>query len=250
MSEAPDVQFERAEFDDASAQTACAECNAPLAGFYYDVNGQTVCERCRYAIESRFNSGSGAGRFARAVGLGLLAAAIGSALYYGIGALTGYEFGLIAIVVGLMVGAAVRRGSNGRGGWAYQTLAMALTYLAIVSTYIPPIVRGIAEWEPPEAVVEEASAAQPVSQEIVPDEEVVGDDAGESISGPVAVAIAVVFIFAIACAAPFLAGVQNIMGIVIIGIGLYEAWKMNRRATLTISGPHVLAAAPVEAAGA
>ncbi len=42
----------------------------------------------------------------------------------GIAALTGYEFGLIAVLVGLAVGIAVRKGSSGRGGWRYQVLAM------------------------------------------------------------------------------------------------------------------------------
>ncbi len=57
-------------------------------------------------------------------------------------------------------------------------------------------------------------------------------------------------ILAIACAAPFLAGFENIIGIVIIGIGLYEAWKLNRRSTVAITGPHTLARPPVEAASA
>ena len=39
----------------------------------------------------------------------------------------------------------------------------------------------------------------------------------------------------LAFAAPFLGGTSNIMGILIIGIGLYEAWKINRRVPL--SGP-------------
>jgi hypothetical protein len=55
------------------------------------------------------------------------------------------------------------------------------------------------------------------------------------------------FLFALAalllivCAAPFLAGLQNVIGIVIIGIGMYEAWKLNRRLPLVITGPHALA---------
>ncbi len=48
---------------------------------------------------------------------------------------------------------------------------------------------------------------------------------------------------AIAFAAPFLAGVENIMGLIIIAIGMYEAWKLNRRVELVITGPHGLAAA-------
>ena len=47
----------------------------------------------------------------------------------------------------------------------------------------------------------------------------------------------------LACAAPFLAGVQNVIGIVIIGIGLYEAWKLNRRVPFEITGPHPVATA-------
>src|SRR2546422_2854982 len=58
---------------------------------------------------------------------------LGAGLYFGIEAATGYELGLVAVVVGLMVGGAVRKGSNGRGGWRYQALAMFLTYCAVRS---------------------------------------------------------------------------------------------------------------------
>ena len=239
MSDDAGVQFDRAEYETAPGQAACAECSQPLAGYYYDVNGQTVCERCRYAIESKFASGSGAGRLLRAIGAGVVAAALGSALYYAIAALTGYEFGLIAIVVGFAVGTAVRWGSNGRGGWLYQTLAIALTYLAIVSTYIPPIIEELSKV--PEA---EAAAApdQPVAEPsaVAQTAETTADAQGEALPRPpFAVLLAIVFVIAIA--APFLAGFENIIGLVIIGIGIYEAWKLNRRTELTISGPHTLA---------
>jgi hypothetical protein len=36
---------------------------------------------------------------------------------------------------------------------------------------------------------------------------------------------------------PFLLGVENLMGLIIIAIGLYEAWKVNRAAPFTVSGP-------------
>ena len=73
---------------------------------------------------------------AAGIGVGLA----GTIVYWAILAATGYEFGLIAIVVGFAVGKAVHWGSRGRGGWAYQTLAIGLTYLAIVSAYVPMIV--------------------------------------------------------------------------------------------------------------
>jgi hypothetical protein len=45
----------------------------------------------------------------------------------------------------------------------------------------------------------------------------------------------------IAAAAPFLAGIQNVIGLVIIGFALYQAWQMNRRAPLVINGPFAVA---------
>src|SRR6266566_11816 len=74
-------------------------------------------------------------------------AVVGAAVYFGIAALTGYEFGLVAIVVGLLVGGAVRKGSNGRGGRRYQLLAVFLTYTAVVVTDSSLIARELQkEW--------------------------------------------------------------------------------------------------------
>ncbi|MBI2300162.1 MAG: hypothetical protein HYU66_14665 [Armatimonadetes bacterium] len=42
---------------------------------------------------------------------------------------------------------------------------------------------------------------------------------------------------AIACVAPFLGGAANIMQWVIIGIGLYQAWHINRRPVYKVTGP-------------
>lgn len=255
MSEGQELQFERAEFEGAPAQAQCAECHRTLTGFYYDANGQTICEACKYTIEARMMGGSAARRLARATGAGVVAAALGAALYYAISALTGYEFGLIAIVVGFAVGSAVRWGSEGRGGKSYQALAMMLTYLAIVATYIPPIIEGFREAAANEsAIVEpassEADAPSPIPVSAPAPAQSSEAATGQMALGPAGTFIALLLVLAIACAAPFLGGVENIIGIVIIGIGLYEAWKLNRRATLAITGPHTLTRPPVEAAGA
>jgi hypothetical protein len=55
-----------------------------------------------------------------------------------------------------------------------------------------------------------------------------------------AVFLFLALIFAIALAAPFLMGVQNIMGLIIIGIALWEAWKFNVFQPLVITGPYEL----------
>jgi hypothetical protein len=161
-------------------------------------------------VEWAWNQGSGAGRFVRATVFGTIAAALGAALYYGVATITGYQIGLISIVVGFMVGAAVRVGCQGRGGWLYQALAMFLTYSSIVSTYAPDIMEGVPA--PPSFV-----------QQVL----VLG------------------LLIGILYAAPFLAlagGAGNVMGLVIIGIGVWQAWNMNKKEGLAVSGPYSLRA--------
>lgn len=109
---------------------------------------------------------------ARAAVFGTGAALAGAAIYFGVVAITGYEIGWIALLVGWMVGKAVARGGRGLGGWPLQTLAVGLTYLSIVGAY----------W--------------PVRFTLLP---------------------------------PLLQGVGGILGFIILLIGLYEAWKLNRR---------------------
>jgi len=48
----------------------------------------------------------------------------------------------------------------------------------------------------------------------------------------------------IALASPFLQGSDNIIGLFIIGIGLYEAWKFTRPVSLQVLGPFSAAAQP------
>src|SRR5258708_27620060 len=84
---------------------------------------------------------AGAGAFPRAALAGLGAAAVGAGIYIAVRYATGYQVGLISILVGFLVGRAVHWGSRGRGGWPYQALAMVLTYLAIVSIYVPILYR-------------------------------------------------------------------------------------------------------------
>jgi len=43
--------------------------------------------------------------------------------------------------------------------------------------------------------------------------------------------------------APFLGGLRNILGLLIIAFALYEAWIINRARHLTFNGPHRLAVA-------
>ena len=59
--------------------------------------------------------------------------------------------------------------------------------------------------------------------------------------------VALGLLFLLLLASPFLAGFQNVIGLLIIGFALWEAWKANRRVPLAIAGPFALA--PAGAAG-
>jgi hypothetical protein len=242
-----ELQFDRVEGQGGQTPGGtCAACGQPIRDVYYEVNGRVLCERCRLAVEASWAAGSSAGRFGKAVVFGLAAAAAGSALYYGVLALTGYEFGLIAIVVGFLVGAAVKKGSAGRGGWKYQTLAMFLTYTSIVSSYVPLIVREVLSG-PQSALTGDTTAIPPTNSDtaastIVADTalSLFAPDSGlesEAASGPSNPVILILLGIGLIYALPFLAGFQNILGLVIIAIGLYEAWKLNQRVELKVAGP-------------
>ncbi len=138
------------QFDDAAPQSTdetlsphCASCERELRDTYFLANGAMICSECHTLLAAEAPGGSGAARFARALGFGALGGAIGAGIYFGILKLSGYEVGLVAIVVGFLVGGGVRLGAGGRGGWLYQALAVAITYGSIVATYVPFIVDEI-----------------------------------------------------------------------------------------------------------
>jgi hypothetical protein len=75
-------------------------------------------------------------------------------------------------------------------------MAMLLTYLAIVSTYVPLIFESIEGEAPPLAAV---------------------------ILGAIVM--------------PFLAGFENLIGLLIIGFAVFQSWAMNKRANPVFAGP-------------
>ena len=194
----------------APAMTVCGACNEPITDAYYEANGKVVCPRCREAVMASQAGGSRTGRFLRATIYGIFAGIVGAAIWWGIRVASGgYEIGLIAILVGFMVGGAVKAGAKGRGGFGYQLLAVVLTYLAIAANYAPDIVQAL--------------RSQPGAADNV---------------------VAVIIITAIyALAAPFFGGFQNIIGLLIIGFALFQAWVINKSGRIAFNGPYRLAPA-------
>ncbi len=257
MSDGPEdrLQFEKAEFaPDAPSSAMCAYCKGPLTDTYYEVGAKAACPRCKDQITALGRQGSGFGRFTRATLFGTLAGAVGAGLWYAVRAITNLEIGLIAILVGYMVGVAVRAGSRGRGGWLYQALAVFLTYSSIVSTYVPLIIGELKKGWEQNAAAEKAKAEPPAARkEGATSPAKTEPPAGEAPMTPgmaaVAVIAFVVFVSALAYVAPFLGGFENIIGLLIIGFGVWEAWKINRRIKPAIAGPfRVGASSPSPAA--
>lgn len=236
------IQFDRAEYaTPASAAQPCAACKRLPAGVYYTANKQIVCAACRDAYMASAAAGSRVGRFSRAVLFGFLAAVAGGILWYAVGELTGLRIGLIAVVVGAMVGGAIRKASNGRCGLAYQCLAVLLTYSCIVSQYVPAYYRDLSEpvdneqaHFQPDATPEQDSVREPTRM---------NSTAGEQVSQSILIkAIFVVIAFAYAFATPLLLGMKNIIGLLIIAFALWEAWKINHKRAVDFTGPHAIAA--------
>jgi hypothetical protein len=96
-------------------------------------------------------------------------------------------------------------------------LAVLLTYAAIALASLPAILNGIAHSHSANA----GDAAQ----------------ASQGSGSPLGFLWAVIMLLGIAFVSPFLQGTENLLGLVIIGIGLYEAWKFTRPIPIQVLGP-------------
>jgi hypothetical protein len=190
-----DLQFDKAEFASPAAAKTCALGREPITDAYYEVGGAILCPACR----EKLGRDGGNAAFVRAIVWGGGAALLGTFAWFMLMKLAHIELGILGIAVGYFVGKTVRRASGNLGGAKYQALAMVLTYLSIVGSYVPFIADSLQD-------------ASPLT------------------------------LIRIAVAQPFSGGMSNIMGLVIIGIALYEAWKLNR--PLPITGPFRVAASP------
>lgn len=213
------LQFDKAEFQSPgdgapgpAGRPQCTFCHKPLER-YWAVGDKLACASCREQVLFYLEGGSVAEGFVRATLFGIGGGIAGAALWYLIGRVLNAELGLVAIAVGWLVGKAVLRGSDGRGGLQYQLLAVALTYVAITAAQVPLIAQALQfrHDHPGTNITREVLAGvQPSAEAYV-----------------AAVPIAVQM--------PFLGG---IMSIIIAGIALYYAWQTNQKRVVPITGPH------------
>lgn len=137
------LQFDHAEYHEAVSQSVtCSLCRQPILDQYFEVNQKVLCTPCRNAVESKFRGGSRPLRFMKAGLFGFGAAFAGAVLTSFIRWVTGgWEFGLISLVTGYMVGTSIRSGTGNRGGRVYQLIAVFLTYSSLCWSYLPDLTK-------------------------------------------------------------------------------------------------------------
>ena len=171
-------------------------------------------------------------------------------IYFGVLKLTGYEVGLISILVGILVGGAVRKGSGGRGGWAYQALAIFLTYSAIAVSYSALVIPGLIEKleaDRAEGKAAEVANAAPAPGAPAPAAPAKVEGAEAPLPLPLALGLFAVLVIGLVYSIPIIAGFSNPIGLFIIAFALWEAWKINRRVRLEITGPYAVGGGVIEA---
>jgi len=217
MPDADDLQFHRAEFEDPNAKK-CALCKSVMNDSYYQVGGHNVCPACAARFEAANREGNHA-QLMRATLFGLGGAAAGWALYAAVAMATGIEFSLLAIACGWLVGRAMRKGSGGAGGRKFQIVAVLLSYAAISTSYVAPLVVSIARSNP-------GTMANR------------GPDGLDMNRASLVRSVARVALLCLA--APFLniASGSGILGAVIIVIGLLQAWRAMAVSKAVIVGPY------------
>lgn len=177
-------------------------------------------------------------RLVKAGLFGTIAAALSAAGWYGIVKLTGYELGIVAVVVGLVVVGAVRMGSEQRGGWLYQMLAVLLTYLAIATSYVPTLMESARE--------DAKQVAEPASEDpVFPNAAAPAAEAEANAVAEMDPTLVLVLAVVFSLAMPVLQVTEGgFIGLLIVGFALYEAWKINKRQWIEFSGPFQLQRSP------
>jgi hypothetical protein len=234
----------------AARGVVCQSCGAAIRTTYFSLGEASICGLCRANFEESVERSRSWPAFFKASLYGLVAAILGAVIYYGVIAITDYEIGLVAILIGYMVGFAIRKGALGFGSLRYQILALALTYFAVSLAYVPLAFQAARGEGPEDPTVVHANLDTPAPPEPGATAEItavkvpLGDDTNaeaKPVTGRQAFkalgALAVLFlglpIIAIVYSMP-----SGLISALIIGFGLRQAWRMTAEIPLEVTGPY------------
>jgi hypothetical protein len=254
------LQFDRVQTGKTDAGTAaargvvCQSCGTAIRTTYFSLGEATICGLCRAKFETAVAEANSWPTFFKASLYGLAAAIVGAIIYYGVIAITDYEIGLVAILIGYMVGFAIRKGALGFGSRRYQFLALALTYLAVSLAYVPLAFQATHGGTPEDPTIvhanpETLTPPEPgATLEITAVKTPLGDD-GQADAKPItpgailkAVGALVVLFLGLPIIGIVYSMPSGLISALIIGFGLRQAWRMTAEIPLEVSGPYRVSA--------
>jgi hypothetical protein len=250
-----ELQFDHAVTSSASSgdsgsesgrpAVVCVVCHSAVDTEYFQINRSIVCPRCRAGVETAVETPRGMMPLAVAGLFGLGAGIAGAVIYYAVIAFAHLEIGIVAILIGYMVGYAVRKGARGRGGLRFQVLAVILTYMSVGLAYAPIALKQAASTSRGHRApgTEDQSGA-----------EIGRIDTGRAgqprpllFSLPVAAAFLAGLVLTLPVLVVFGSFPSGLISAVIIFIGMRQAWRMTSAPWLQILGPYRVGAGPVAA---
>jgi hypothetical protein len=179
---------------------------------------------------------------------GLGAGIVGAAIYYAVIAIANLEIGIVAILIGYMVGYAVRKGARGRGGRRFQVLAVALTYASVALAYTPLAFKQVLDTDRDPQKTTAATASVEDSAAIATDSQP-AETTRPSGRGAL---FALVFLLALIAALPVMVVIgsfpSGLISALIIFIGMRQAWLMTGVPVLQILGPYRVGTVPAASA--
>lgn len=245
-SPAAGLQFDRVEpvaTAPVSADRAgipCTGCGASMRNEYYSIAGKSICASCRASVERRRMKSRTPRAFGKAFGFGLAAAIAGAIVYYSVMALLDLEIGIVAILIGWMVGRAIQKALPGGGMRRYQILAAVLTYFAVGLAYMPVLFKEVRH--------DAAAKKAQTTASIVQQGSVTTDSAGTTTAAdhetnkghPASMLLGIGILIAVAFSLPVVAAFGSGSGIIsalIIAFGIRQAWRMTGAPAANITGP-------------
>jgi hypothetical protein len=244
-----ELQFDRVVTDPGSvpptgpAAVTCWGCQNRIETEYYDVNGNVVCRRCRDAAESAAETPRGIGPLIVATLCGLGAGIVGAVIYFAVIAIAHIEIGIVAILIGYMVGYTVRKGASGRGGRRFQILAVSLTYVSVALAYTPLVIRGATDANRNAQKATTSSASGPTSARTVAGNDPVPGTVPTRARFLLGLGMLFLFVLVLPVLVVFGSLPSGLISAVIILIGMRQAWRMTGAPFLQILGPYRVGAA-------